>query len=510
MTSLRSESSWYPWTQRGLWIVAVLVLAFFKGPHFISSLRPSGDQILDFIQEWASARNYYVGQPIYADQRISIERHLNAKLREDQPLAVKVNAHPPTSVLLVLPFALLDYESAFFAWNLVSLAAFALSLWLIARELKFQFSPWAILPLVAAVLVCGPLFQQFNQGQLNLILLPLIVGAWIADRRGWPLLTGSLLGAAAAIKLFPAFLGLYFLVRGKWRAFGVSIGSGLLLTVVTAGVLGIAAYEDYVRDAMPQVSLFRDWWANCSLTGFWCKLFETPSHHVIPLWSSPWLARTGIAVSCLLVVIAVVRNVRSARSTDELDLAFGATTVAMLLVSPITWDHYFLLLIPLLAILWNRLDRPPVAGWIVSGICLVTLVAIVKAHLVFLLMMIPAILIWLRQAPKNSSALILSVICIALCVSPKVIWDATIAGNDEMHGGVAQPIHALTVLSYQLYTLLGLFLFSLCSKNVFCPATASRSAKSAQESQVDEKISMENANFSASCADASSLQPNDL
>jgi hypothetical protein len=87
----------------------------------------------------------------------------------------------------------------------------------------------------------------------------------------------------------------------------------------------------------------------------------------------------------------------------------------MLLVSPITWDHYFLLLLLPLAVLWPQL--PPKRGWRCA---------------------------W-------------GAILVLLCLNPKLVWDRTIAGPGELLGGVAQPIHAATVLSYQCYTLLALF-----------------------------------------------------
>ena len=427
---------------------------------------PPRTLILDFIQEWASARNHFVGLPIYGDQRTAIEQHLQSKLRKDSSFALDVNAHPPTSVLLVLPFALLDYPDAFLTWNLFSLSALAVSVWLIARELKLHFSAWAILPLVGLLLMCGPLQQQINQGQLNLVLLLLITGTWVADRRGWPIVAGTLLGAAAAIKLFPAFLFLYFLVRGKWKSLAAGVASALAFTAITAGVLGTAAYQGYIQEALPRVSLFRDWWANCSLTGFWCKLFNAPSHHVVELWSSPWLARGGIVISCLLVTAVRVQLIRKAHSKADTDLAFGLTIVVMLLVSPITWDHYFLLLLPTIAILWTRIGSPPLAGWILSGICILSLAALAAHHYVVLGLSIIPIAIWLWQSPRTSSARMLALLCIALCISPKVIWDATIPGNDEMHGGIAQPIHALTLLSYQCYTLLALFVFGLTRSRI--------------------------------------------
>jgi hypothetical protein len=506
MAVLPSESSWRLWARRGLWVLAVVLVCWFTGPRFVASLRPPRTTILDFFQEWASARNHFVGLPIYADQRIAMERHLQSRLPKDAPFALDINAHPPTSVLLVLPFALLDYPDAFLAWNLFSLAALVFSLWLIARELNLRFSVWAIPPLLALLLMCGPLQQQTNQGQLNLVLLALITGTWVADRRGWPIVAGSLLGAAAAIKLFPAFLFLYFLVRGKWKVLGSGLVSGLLLTALTAGILGPAAFQDYIHDALPRVSLFRDWWANASLTGFWCKLFNAPSHHVVELWSNPWLARGGILISCLLLTAMLVRLIRKARSTAETDLAFGLSIVVMLLVSPITWDHYFLLLLPTLAILWTRMGSPSLAGWILSGICILTLIALTANHYILLGLLTLPIAVWLWQSPRSGSARVLALLCIGLCISPKVIWDATIPGADEIHGGVAQPMQTLILLSYQCYTLLALFFFGLTRSHYAASLDGVVNAEERTQPNGQSATSTENAESQPPFVESASLQ----
>ena len=44
----------------------------------------------------------------------------------------------------------------------------------------------------------------------------------------------------------------------------------------------------------------------------------------------------------------------SSSTRDDRDRAFALAVVAMLLVSPITWTHYFLLLLMPLALLWMR------------------------------------------------------------------------------------------------------------------------------------------------------------
>ena len=162
-------------------------------------------------------RNYREGLPLYTPHSVTIPRYLGPGIRVADGLMIEVNAHPPTSVLLALPFSLLHYPDAVLAWNLVSLGMLGASLYLLWRGLEIPFTWWRLFPLTTSFVLCTPLFLQFSLGQLTLLILLLLTGTWAADRSARPILAGSLLGTATAIKLFPGFMFLYFLMRREWK-----------------------------------------------------------------------------------------------------------------------------------------------------------------------------------------------------------------------------------------------------------------------------------------------------
>src|SRR5207253_829995 len=134
-----------------------------------------------------------------------------------------------------------------------------------------------------------PLWGQVNLGQLNLVLTLLITGTWAADRTGRWRLAGALLGAAAAIKLFPAFLFLYFAARRQWKTLAAGLVNLLVLTALTAAVVGWDTYPHYFRDVLPRVERSQSGWGNASVVGLWRKLFDpaTDLERVEPLYRSP-------------------------------------------------------------------------------------------------------------------------------------------------------------------------------------------------------------------------------
>jgi hypothetical protein len=163
------------------------------------------------------------------------------------------------------------------------------------------------------------------------------------------------------------------------------------------------------------VAGFRGGWPNASLVGFWVKLFDPPLSEVQvePLWRSPTIARVGILASCAAVLASLAWIVRRATTPGQRDLAFGLTLTAMLLVSPITWDHYLLLLLVPIAVTWAHLPR------------------------------------------STAARALFAVILVAFWSSPSIIQDLMIP-RGKSHG-IADPLQTVTLLSYQCYALIALF-----------------------------------------------------
>jgi hypothetical protein len=432
-----STRSWPLW-QRLLWVLAAGLVGCWQGPSFVKDLRPEPNHPLDFFQEWASARNHFAGLPVYLPQRESLRIHCSL---EPPPHFLEYNAHPPTSVLLTLPLGKLDYANAFLVWNLMCLASFAVALGLVVRGLQVRWSWWAVFPLVVLLLLCEPFRHQVIQGQLSMFLAFLLTAAWFAHRRGADSWAGFWLGLATAVKLFPAFLLAYALWRGRFRTVLVGTATVLLLTALTVGVLGTDCYRDYARDVLPTLQRFQFNGDNISLVGFGGKLFapnnswdrdtilsreeqETATHELLPwdrlfpLQRNQLLARMVSAFGIVAVGLALAWTTRPWRGEPGPDLGFSLALTAMLLVSPITWNHYFLLLLVPLAVLWVRLPR------------------------------------------RTFVRLVFWAAVIGLWLNLTVVFYHTVPGGTS--NGFARPVHILTTLSFQTYALFAIFVLLLC------------------------------------------------
>ncbi|QEL18101.1 glycosyltransferase family 87 protein [Limnoglobus roseus] len=335
------------------WFLFLLICVAAYGPHYLEAFRPPPNKLGDFHQEWLSARNFAHGGRAYAPQRDIAQEHLGIPAEEAARL-LPWNAHPPVSVLLALPLGTLSFRDAQLVWNLANVPLFVLSLVLIVRGIGMPFSATSVLPTAALTLACHPIYSQFQHAQLNIILMTLITLGWHFDGRrdfGW---AGAAIGAAVAVKLFPAFLFLYFLASRRWRALAAGTIVFVALQGVALLVLGVDDCRTYVEQVVPSIVNYESSRQNVSLAGFWLRIFNPhPNEHVDALAVSPVTGLAFSYVSRLIVVLVLVRLAVGARSKFEHDRAFAACVVGMMLASPITWPHYFLMLALPLALAWQ-------------------------------------------------------------------------------------------------------------------------------------------------------------
>lgn len=297
----------------------------------------------DYVQEWLSAKNHFAGVSVYEDQFEAIRRH-RPDLSVERQMFLTYNAHPPASVLAALPFGLTDYNTAHTAWNVLTFAAFAAGWLLVARELAGAVRWWHLVPFLALCLWVEPVRANLIYGQISFVLGLLFAVGWAADRRGYPLVAGFAAGLAAGLKLFPGLLLVYFVCARKWKAAGAMVVAAVGLNAVAAAVLGVSAFETYIREVLPAVKFFQSSMLNASLHGFWNRFAYAPDL-ASPFGERPVFATAGLGVSLLAVAAAVGWAGWRSRKENDPDRGWAVGIVALTLASPIAWGHYYVMLV---------------------------------------------------------------------------------------------------------------------------------------------------------------------
>ncbi|HKH53282.1 MAG TPA: glycosyltransferase family 87 protein, partial [Mycobacterium sp.] len=151
--------------------------------------------------------------------------------------------YPPLAAVAFSPFALLSLPAASVAITLTTLVLLIASTVIVLTRLDVwpQTSAvtaepawlrrcWLAAAIVApAVIYLEPIRSNFEFGQINVVLMTLVIADCVPRRTPWP--RGMLLGIAIALKLTPAVFLLYFLLRRDTRALLVTAASAVVATL---------------------------------------------------------------------------------------------------------------------------------------------------------------------------------------------------------------------------------------------------------------------------------------
>lgn len=305
-----------PWLAvAATWLVTLTYLA----------ARPGG--LLDLSVYRAGSQRLLDGASIYA-----------------QPYGDLPFTYPPFAALVMVPLALTPTLVAELVLPLLS----AVALVFVWHRCGVR-SRWLVLVAPASALL-EPVWMTQHFGQVNLLLLALVLGDLVGPTSRW---RGVLTGIAAGIKLTPlVFLG-HLLVTRQWRAAGVmaaSFGATVLVPIVLIPGDGLRFWTDVLPDSG---RIGAPWYVgNQSLMGVLARLGADA------VWVRPaWLATSVVAV---LLALWVARTL-VARG-DPLG-AVSATGLASLLASPVSWSHHWVWCVPLGVVLLQRVGAVPAVAW---------------------------------------------------------------------------------------------------------------------------------------------------
>ncbi|WP_410674310.1 glycosyltransferase 87 family protein [Amycolatopsis sp. cmx-4-68] len=272
--------------------------------------------------------------------------------------------YPPFAAILLAPLAVVPYWAACLAVTLLTLGLLALVLTTVLRALGARCNWRRVGVLLLAAEVLEPVLRTVYAGQIDLLLLALVVLDVLVDTPRWP--RGLLIGLAAAIKLTPAVFLLYFLLRRDTRAaltagvtFLAATVLGFLLTGGDSVRYWTSALWDTGRVGEPTYA------GNQSLLGLLARA------------GVPADARTAWWLPLAAVVLVLTAlGVRRALAAGENTIALGLNAVGGLLVSPISWTHHWVWAVVVLlgwGVLARRTGRRGFA--VVAGVGAVLFVA---------------------------------------------------------------------------------------------------------------------------------------
>jgi len=248
--------------------------------------------------------------------------------------------YPPIAAVLLAPATLVPFSVAGAVLNVVTLVLLLAVIGLVLRSVWPDRSHWLLgAALLPVAIFLEPVRATLDYGQINVLLMALVVADCLIKTPRLP--RGALVGVAAAIKLTPAAFVLFFLLRKDYRAavtaavsFGVCTAAGFLLAWSDSVRYWTATLYDTSRIGTPHFA------GNQSLPATLTRLgMENPARTAV------WL----LAAAAIVALAAI--GMRRAFAGELPALALGLNACAVLVISPVSWTHHWVWLVPVLIVL---------------------------------------------------------------------------------------------------------------------------------------------------------------
>ena len=249
-------------------------------------------------------------------------------------LLVPGNAYipPPPLAVLCIPLSVLPFVPAVVVWGIACTAALVLALKLVGVR------DWRVYGLA---LTSFPFVASIGLGQPDGLLALGVAVAW-RYRGSWR--GAAAVGMVIALKLLAWPLLVWLLATRRFRQAGIATAVAIGAVAGGWALIGFEGLSQYGR-----------------LLAADATAFQARSHSVVA--AALRLGTTPNVARLLAIVVAVATAATIVRLAGNRDLgAFAAALSLGLLVSPILWTHYLVVLFVPLAVAHRRAD----AAWLLT------------------------------------------------------------------------------------------------------------------------------------------------
>ncbi len=246
--------------------------------------------------------------------------------------------YPPFAAVVFYPLTFLPFWVVALGWQLGIMAALYGVVRLSQRLLGVIGGIRTAMLWTAVAIWLEPLRSTFDYGQINVVLVLMILLA-VYSNRWW--LSGLLVGLAAGVKLTPAVAGLYFLGMRRWAAAACSVvvfAATVALSWLVVRDQATYYFTELLGDARrvgPIGTSFNQSWRG--------GISRIVGHDAG--YGAPVLA--ALAVTAVLAWLAWRALAGDSDRQDRLGLLLVVQLFGLLL-SPISWTHHWVWLLPLM------------------------------------------------------------------------------------------------------------------------------------------------------------------
>jgi alpha-1,2-mannosyltransferase len=285
--------------------------------------------------------------------------------RERLPGLLLPFTYPPFAAMLFWPFTRFSIRTGQLGWTLFNLVALAGLIGVSLRAVRPDWSNrriWSIAVVALfPVLLLNPDVGTLGYGQVNFViaLLVLVDLTVVIRLRSHTMPRGVLVGIAAALKLTPLIFIPFLVLTRQFRAAVTAAVSFVVCTLVAFAVSPHSSWTYWSKEVL-----------DSRRAGNLLYMSDQNLHAALARMTQ---ATPSPAVQDSLTVLIAVGGLALAAwayraSSPVLGILVGAATG--LIISPVSWQHHYVWIVPLLGWLLLGSDRPRGGRWWALGAAL--------------------------------------------------------------------------------------------------------------------------------------------
>ena len=235
--------------------------------------------------------------------------------------------YPPFALLALGWTSLVNAVAAFTAMTALSVSG----LLIVVKKLGPQ-SSWMAVALLGATIWLEPVRSTLGFGQVNVVLLAVVVVDVFFVPPTW---RGVLVGLALAVKLTPGIFILYFILTRQRRALVLMVLSAASSSLFAFAVLPSDSWHYWTQLVLQNRAGPTFYAGNQSLSGMVARILgDSAASGAVTVFLA-----VGVVATSILAAVRIRR--------DDCLGRFGIVGLMGLLISPISWTHHWVWAIPI-------------------------------------------------------------------------------------------------------------------------------------------------------------------
>jgi len=335
----------------------LLIYFAFSFPELKSFINIGIRWPTDYPMDYIAGKQLLSGKTVYPSNFMEMYRNLALT----RGIAIKThykftNHHPPFVAMLLLPLSLLSFENAVVLYSLITILCmfFINYLLLKSEDISLLYFPFICLFTFAWL----PFHSNLLHGQISILVALFVTIGWFYYKRENEIMSGIFIALATMLKFYPGLLIVFFLINKRYKALLSSIISSIIIMSLALIVTKHDLFTLYFNIIPEHVKFFETDLVNFSINSFFSKLFLPIKPYnnttVLTIVVSPFLKNIFLYLTIASLIFYVVLNIKEYNN----DLGFSLFVILSLLLSPICFPHYLiLLLLPFIILIKELIKR---------------------------------------------------------------------------------------------------------------------------------------------------------